>query len=159
VSVDPLGPIEAVCVSEGNVDPAIDVAASNLDEYLRTRDPKHLRFKPGMQPTKYVLRPISAMYVMDKLENMPRGSKLAMAFSVACHEVRVPAGEPLRPKRLNADPSYGVEIASDEWIETVRNKCRLSAVIEMGALALRRASLRPDELGPFDWPATVSGAP
>jgi hypothetical protein len=157
--LDPLGPIEVVCVAEGNVDPAIDVATSNLEEYARTRNPKHLRFKHGMRPTVYVLRPLKAMYVLDKLNNMPPSSRAALAFSVACHEVRLSDGEILRPGRFNADPMYGVEVAADDWIDRVAAKRRLASIAEMGLFAVRRASLTPEELGPFFSLAGASATP
>jgi hypothetical protein len=42
-------------------DPAIDQEASDMKQYLLTRDTSFLKFKPGMTPTKFYLR------------NIPRG--------------------------------------------------------------------------------------
>lgn len=46
---------QAVCVW----DPAIDVEASQLAEYIRSRDLKHLAFKGGAKAEIYHLRPIT----------------------------------------------------------------------------------------------------
>ena len=158
MAVDPTGPVDIVCVAEGNVDPSIDVDASNLDEYQHTRDPKHLRFKLGMSPTKFTMRPIKASYALDKLENMPPGSRAMLAFAAACHRVTLPDGTVLKPKKLNADAVYGVEVSDADWIDEVASRCRLVSVREMGWFAIRRAGEAAGALGPFDWPASLPGS-
>jgi hypothetical protein len=153
VAVDPLKAIEVVCVADGNVDDAIDLEKSDLDRYRETRDPRHIAFKPGMQPTKFVLRPLKLMFTVDHIEHLPAGAKASLAFMVACHEVRLPNGERLRPEKTTTNGVYSVEIAGEEWIESVAMHCRLKSIYEMGLFAIRRASLKQGELGPFDWPA------
>ena len=46
--------LKVVC----STDPAIDIAASSLRDYIRTRDLQHIKFLPGEEPTYYYLRRI-----------------------------------------------------------------------------------------------------
>ena len=80
---DLVSPLEAVC----SLDPAIDWEASDVSKYIETRDLTHLQYKPGMTPTKAVLR---ALTVADFVQLDALGTvnaKLLMAFRIACTAV------------------------------------------------------------------------
>lgn len=61
-------------------DPAIDAEASDLVEYLKTRDTKHLVYLAGAKPEVYHLRPItSEMFTWVNAPEKPE-EKFARAF-------------------------------------------------------------------------------
>ena len=151
--INPLGPIEVVCVAERNIDPAIDVEASDIDKYLLTRDPSCLVIKAGMTPTKFVLKQLKAMYLSDVIEAHSAPSRrIMLAFLTACHEVKLANGTSLVPAKLNPDPVYGVIKADEEFYQRVNDECGMDAIREMGYFIMRRAGVGAKGLGPFDWP-------
>jgi hypothetical protein len=151
MSVDPLAAIDVVPAYADTLDPAIDVAKSNLDAYKKTRNPKLLVFKEGVRPAKFKLQPIEASYLAERLDSLQLFEKLAHAFMVSCHEIELADGTKIRPDVLNDDPVHGVKVATRKWVNEVARRFRLATVYEMGSVAVQRAQLRPEELGPFDW--------
>jgi hypothetical protein len=151
MATDPLATIDVVPAYADTLDPAVDPKASNLDGYKKTRNPKLLVMREGMRPAKFKLQPIEASYLAERLDSLDLFAKLAAAFMVSCHEIELASGEKIRPAVLNDDPVHGVKVATRAWVNEVARRFRLATVYEMGSVAVQRAQLRPDELGPFDW--------
>ena len=155
MAVDPFAPIDVASAFSDTIDPAIDPARSNLDAYKKTRDPKHLVFREGMAPVRFRLQPLEAAYLAERLDSLDAFPRAMHAFLVSCHEIVLPSGEKLVPAVLNDDPVYGIKVATRKWVNEVAARFRLATVYEMGTVAVQRAQMRPEEMGPFDWPPTT----
>lgn len=134
------------------LDDAIDLTheETNLYLYRMTRNEKHLRFKPGMQPARFVVQQLKAKFVREALDAVVNErEKFALAFRAACHAVEVPGGEPLRPDGQFAEWKGGVKLASETWVDLIDETFGGEAVEEIGKIAWEMSKLKPGADGPF----------
>jgi hypothetical protein len=144
--------IEIVSAYADTMDPAIDVKASKIERYRERRDPRDLVFLPGMQPVKFRLRPLKKLYLGEVVESQHGHGKIFQAFLACCHEIAIPGEpQPMRPKSLHEDQTYGVHVAPRSWVEEVADRFSLVHVYEIGLFCIKRAQLSKAALGPFDW--------
>jgi hypothetical protein len=145
--------IEIVRVAE-MVDPAIDETTSDLKTYAKTRNPAALKFKPGQRPVLFKLRELSATFVGEELDGLEWNKRALLAFRAACHAITLADGKALAPvaKDVEEHAAHGVRVAGKEWVERVAKKIGMKSVYEAGSVAIRRAHLAEDEMGPFVWP-------
>lgn len=158
--ISPLGNIRVVSIQ----DPALDFAAMEgepMRMYIRTRDPKHLRFLPGRETeaTWYTLRPLTQA-AKSYVEDMPTEWQRWMA-AVSCSLKRVEnrvnheTGETIpgswEPENTrDVTSSLGCKVVRDEDIHTV--VAMHDHIEEMGHLVYRRGKLHPKERRAFGLP-------
>lgn len=143
-----LGPLRAVVVTLAVRDKAL---ADDMDfeAYIRTRDPALVKCKEGMQPTWFVLSPLKAEWVAEKVDSWSSDSqRFASSFLGACHVIEPgEGGEPKRaPTRMAA---YNQRVADVAWMGAAAKKYGLLAVYELGSLAWQRTQLPEGSQGPF----------
>lgn len=134
------------------LDDAIDLTSdgTNLFSYRLSRDEKHLRFKPGKQPVRFVVQQLKAKFVREALDGVVNErEKFALAFRAACHLVEIPGGEPLRPEEQFTEWKGGVKLASEAWTDLIDETFGGEAVEEIGKIAWEMSKLKPGADGPF----------
>lgn len=149
---DPLADLHAYATNDDNCDPALDADdVARLKLYRETRELADAPVKPGATPVRFVLRPIPPIVRAMSLAKMDPDARHACAFLASCHEILLPDGRELRPRKVERG-AHGALIADDAWINDVAAEFGLETVLEMGRLAYQRASLRRDARGPFWYP-------
>lgn len=143
---DPFSPLRIVSIQ----DPALDLESMGDDvaEYVKTRDESLLKFKLGMKPTWATIGNITVPYLVDAIY-ATRNEKMqaSIAFISAVHEIETPEKK-LTPKKLEP-AAYKQQIASDEWLDVVRDHIGANAILEFGRVAIKRAELPKSARGPF----------
>lgn len=144
--LDPLAPLRVVATT----DPALDTDSMGdaLVEYARSRDPELLKFKLGATPTWYVVRGMTASYLLDVVYPARGRTQQALAFLAAVHEIDLPDGRKLTPSKTDQG-AYRQRVATEEWLDQVVRAVGVSALLEVGTVAIRRAELPEDARGPF----------
>lgn len=151
--ISPLGNIRVVSIQ----DPALDLAAMEgepMRMYLRTRDPKWLRFIPGSETdaTWYTLRPLTSQamsYVEDAgTEHQKYTTALACSLARVENRVNRETGEiirePWEPQKLrDATSTLGCKVVEESEIH--RAVAMHDHIEEMGHLAYMRGKLHPKE--------------
>lgn len=160
MSNNELGPKLVILARGYSLDDAIDLAheETNLLLYRMTRLEKYLRFKPGMQPSRFVVQQLKRRFVREVIDTIVNEKeKYAAAFRAACHLVDLSPKLAKSPteKEMRADPSTfvewkgGVKIASEEWVDEIDLIFGGEAVEEVGKIAWEMSKLRPGADGPF----------
>jgi hypothetical protein len=151
---DPLAPLDCVRLN----DPAIDRDHEDTDvaEYAKTRDVKHLRFKEGMKPALFTLHAPPAAYVMASLNRHYEGApdlKFWFAFLAGCHKVTTANGEVLVPKKFDKGMAYDARIADNKsWTQTIANHFGTGPIVEMGRVIVELANMSPEDEAGFSSP-------
>jgi hypothetical protein len=143
---DPFSPLRIVSIQ----DPALDLESMGDDvaEYVKTRDESLLKFKLGMKPTIATIGSITMGYLVEAVYSSPNAKTQAtIAFLGAVHEIETPEKK-LTPKKLEQG-AYKQQIASDEWLDLVRDHIGANAILEFGRVAIKRAELPKSARGPF----------
>ncbi len=164
MSLDPTSILPVVHVG-GRGDPALDREHPDLSAavsaHARTRDAASLDAlracaKPGRKPVEFHLTPLppAAMFNLTAVED-DRQRALA-AFRASCFAVVDRDG--VRHEAKLAGGAHGgrreagtYAQAPWEWFERWATACGLDAIVEAGAVALRRAEVGPEDEG-FYWP-------
>lgn len=144
-------------------DPAIDASEAadadvpgpdeRLAEYRKTRDPKALVLKSEQKPTWFVCKPLSPTSAVG-LDGFTLLGARRMAFVLGCHEVRLPNGDVMKPKKLKAGPG-GTALPADEnaWVDEIGRRFGLETIYEIGSVIYERARLPESARGPFSYRA------
>lgn len=138
-----------------SADPALDadalrapckfagVESSLLVAYLQTRDEKHLRFKDGVKPRWFRLRPIKARELNSLVRDAsePTGEELWTIARRCLEGVEDPSGELMLGDEDFAllDAMRGTKIVTDDAMEKLANVVGLEGVREIGYAVLVRA--------------------
>ena len=164
---DPLTPFRVCRINDQCRDPAINIKAmleaqsdhvnedgepmTKFAAYLTTRDERHLILREGMTPTWFVVKRLSAVWVVRNLDAAHAGARVRdeRAFRTACHEVLRPDGTRLVPTK---EPEGKPACATDEWPETVAGEVGMQTVLEIGRVAHDFATLPKGQSGPFSFP-------
>jgi hypothetical protein len=144
--IDPIAPLRVVATN----DPALDLESmgDSLAEYAKTRDASLLKFKTGMQPAWFLVRGMTAVYLIDVVSTARTvRAQSALAFLACVHEVELPDGRKLAPEKI--DVANRQRVAADEWLDVAIRRFGIDAVQEIGRVAVRRAELPEDSRGPF----------
>jgi hypothetical protein len=156
--MDPLANIAIVCVDPGQIDPALDLAAMGKDalaRYRARRDPKLLRFLPGLVPTKYFLQDLPPSYCTGVIEDSTPNEPLReqAAFLSGCVKIVRANGDVLAPFPEELAPfDTRVTRAVVSWFDRASRRLGAKRLREVGRFVMSRAELPEDETGPFDWP-------
>lgn len=150
---DPLAPLDAVRLN----DPAIDTDNDECDvnEYAKTRDEKHLRFKEGMKPARFTLTPPPSAYVLAVLNRSYDGNadlKFWFAFLAGCHKVTLPSGEVIVPKRFEKMAYDARQADPKSWTQTITNHFGTKVITEMGRAICELANMSPEDEAGFSSP-------
>jgi hypothetical protein len=153
---EPADDVEPPTVAEGG-EPLYGNAM--LARYRKTRDVRELRFKTGMEPTKFILKHLPAAALPTIKRFAGNEEELAqMCFTYACHEIHSSGEKAMKPnpKRM-AKAAMGI-LAADpvEWIGRVKDRFGTAVVTEVGLVIERRTRLAKGAWGPFSWPATLA---
>jgi len=161
---DPTSILAVVHVG-GRGDPALDrespdlsaaVTAHARDRDAASLDALRLCAKTGRRAHEFHLTPLppAAMFNLTALED-DRQRALA-AFRAACFAVV--DGDGVRHEAKLSSGAHGgrrevgtYTQAPFEWFERWSTACGLEAIVEAGAVALRRAEVSPEDVG-FYWP-------
>lgn len=160
--ISPLGNIRVVSAG----DPALDLGKMGdlgMAGYLRTRDPKWLKFRPGREneATWYTLRPITRAALNRYVEGANANDRARYMCALAACLVRVEnrvnheTGDtipgPWEPVKVSdATSTLGTKIVDDSEIEAVA--AADDHIEEMGHLAFSRGKLHPKERRGFGLP-------
>lgn len=161
--LNPLSPIEVLATNSAFCDTAIDSSDSpdggefasgeaRLAEYRRTRDRSALVLKPDSKPTLFVCKPLAASLVARLLDERSLPQARLGAFVLGCHEVVLPDGSKLAPKRLSPQVG-GAAAPTDEnaWVDEIARRFGLDTVYEIGSVIYERARLPESARGPFSY--------
>lgn len=147
----------------GRGDPAFDTDTDSegfalaVSEHARNRDAASLdalcAFATGQRrPVRFELTPLSpsAMY---NLTAVGASSQRAIdAFRASCFAVVDRAGVRHEAKVASAKRAAGTYALTPwEWWERWAAECGMDAIVEVGAVALARAEVSPEDAG-FYWP-------
>jgi hypothetical protein len=137
--------MKIVAANAKGMDPAIDLDKSNISEYAKTRDLKHLTFLDGMQPTFFVVKKVPATYVMSLGDQgMGPNLKKAIMFSASCHRVELGEGgvmeAELKEQKIGGAQTIQLP-ASDSWVTEITEEFGLDTVLEVGQVSIDFASL------------------
>jgi len=149
----------------GRGDPALDRESADLSAavsaHARDRSPESLDalracVRPGRRAVEFVLTPLppAAMFNLSAVEDDRQRS--LQAFRASCFAVVDGDGVRHEPKLSAGSHGGRREVgtyaqAPFEWFERWATACGLEAIVEAGAVALRRAEVSPDDVG-FYWP-------
>lgn len=162
---DPLANVfEIVLTNSTWMDPAIDMsdpddvdspsAQEALTKYRETRDMTVLRFKTDVKPTLFVCKRLPAGIVQSFLLTLAPNARALWAVLHGCHEIRMPDGSKLVPKKLERS-GHGSQIVkdphADEWLNTIRNRFGLAAIDEIGDVIYELSRLPEGAKGPFGY--------
>jgi hypothetical protein len=149
---NPLATLDAVRVSEGKLDPAINVEKSDLDAYRRTRDTDKLVMFDEPKPTVFKIKQPKAAFVMDNLARCTTDPARRMtAFQTCVHEIVLASGEVMKPASLTK-AAYGMVTADDAWLDRVRDKFGMAIIFEMGQAAIDLGQISDEDAAGFYWP-------
>lgn len=142
--------LAAVRVNPRCVDPAINVAKSNLAEYRRTRELEHLVFVEGVKPATFWLDPIAFSWVVNvcRLDGISETARYVAAFRGSCFAIDLPDGTRMVPTPGEITSNGETRYTDEAWIQRVSKRFGLLTVYELGAVALQRAEL-PEEQQAF----------
>lgn len=131
-------------------DPAINKSKSQIDEYVKTYDRKHLVFNDGSKPVVFELQPIPIEYQFSVLESptFHPQFKAYQAFKIACVKVMLPNGDVLTPKETY-EYDKEVRFARDDWAASIRSRLGAKTIVEIGNVAITKAMLPDGEFAPF----------
>ena len=167
-----------VRINPTDQDPALDFEAmlgpgrdgKPLQDYIRTRNPELLVFKPGETPTWFHVQRLSAAFVADVLDGVfPLAARRMLAFRAAVHVVALPHGETLKAHTKSTAPEgadfvcttgdHGVQVAPVDWVQETADRFGAETVQELGQVALDSARLPRGKQGPFgSWAGSAAGA-
>ena len=164
MSIDPTS-ILAVAHVGGRGDPALDRECPDLSravaDHARSRSAESLAAlracaRDGRRPVEFLLTPLppAAMFNLSAVED--ERQRALQAFRAACfavvdrdgvrHEAKLSGGA-----HAGRRESGTYAQAPFDWFERWARDCGLEAVVEAGAVALRRAEVSPDDAD-FYWP-------
>lgn len=165
MSATTLAPLELLATNEMFCDPAIDMsdpdspesgpsAEDRLSEYRRTREMAALVMRSDATPTVFVCKRLQPVLAARALDTVSTAHARINAFVFGCHEIRLPSGEIMKPRKLNAS-AYGASAPVDEaeWINAVATRFGLATVHEIGQVIYERARLPEAAKGPFSYRA------
>jgi len=137
--------MKVVLVHDKAIDPAIDTEKSDLSEYAKTRDEKHLVFLPDTRPNYFFVKKVPAAYILSLKDNS-FGTNLTktLLFTVACHRIELGDGSVMEAelKTQKIQGGNSIELpTTDKWVTEVCEEFGLEAVLEIGQVALDFGSL------------------
>lgn len=141
--------MQVIRVNAKNVDPAVSLDTSKVQEYARTRDRAHLEYLPGATPDLFQVQKLPATYLAVLSDNfaMKINQKAVMAFCMACHEVVCGDGTSIKlePSELQEVVISGKKLSlpkdTDSWIEKVTEEFGYETILEIGQVAIDFAGL------------------
>jgi hypothetical protein len=149
---DPSQPARIVRINPSQPDTAVDTAKSDMGQYAKTRDEKHLKFKDGRQPDRFVMVPLTGVYVALCLDSVPSEPlRLMLAVQASCRGVECADGS-----RMDVDTTTLDDVGIDEvklaprsWAAKLIAKFGVETLYELGRFAIARAKLPEGADGPF----------
>jgi hypothetical protein len=169
MSIDPTCILPIIHIG-GRGDPALDREHPGLSEavtlHARTRDAASLDAlracaHEGRRPVEFHLTPLSPSAMFNLSAVQDDRQRALSAFLAACftvvdrdgvrHEAKLSPGAHGGRREAGTYPT-----APWPWFERWARDCGMDAIVEAGAVALRRAEVGPDDEG-FYWP--LGGVP
>jgi len=98
-----------------SIDSALDVSSEEWDRYRETLDESHLKFKEGMQPTRFVMRKVLPFSLAKKVQNdqvTTRDGKMEVQLGFISEEVRASLVDIKNPE----------DVPQDQWIKFEKDK-------------------------------------
>lgn len=147
------GPRKVILAGRYTLDPAIDVANPECSvlTYRLTRQEEHLRFRPGKEPTRFVVQHLKRKFKTSVIDTIAgETERYSLTFAASCHLIEIPGEEPMR-----CDPSelvewvHGGKIAPESWLDKVFDRFGEAAIEEVGKIAWEMVQLPPGADGPF----------
>lgn len=121
-------------------DDAIDPMASDVDEYLKTRNPDLIHALPGQHLVAAVIKPLPvAVYAqVDTLSTVQ--AKLLQAFRIACTAVETAPGATLMPmEAVRLSDGKPHTIWGNEEFEELGRMYGIQFIYEIGTVIMERA--------------------
>ena len=118
-------------------DPAIDVAASDWDQYLKSRMHEFLKHKEGMTPVLFKINRISTDMLL-RLREFGKGDRATyryLCFLTACTEYSI-GGEV-----VSAPLIPNTNVAVDAWLDILRDEFGMDVIEEMVDVAYKFQTL------------------
>ena len=134
------------------IDDAIDLssAETNVYMYRLTRNEKYLRFKPGVEPVRFIVQHLKHSFATEALDTIAiESQRWKRAFLAACHLIEIPGEEPMRPEGELVAWTNGGKVAQQQWEDAVAERFGGQAIDEIGKIAWESTKLRPGADGPF----------
>jgi hypothetical protein len=156
--VSPSQPLVVVSLN----DPAFDRRSPRWPdacaEYLTARHPDQIAALPVVQgeaPARFTLAPLSVAALDWCRRAESPDVQRVRAFSCAVTSYTDADGHEHKPEKIvTTSDGFGEAVAS--WREHVAAEHGMSAVYELGAVAIQRAEVHPKALDPFVWPRGVA---
>jgi hypothetical protein len=98
-----------------SIDSALDVSSDDWEKYRETLDESHLKFKEGMQPTRFVMRKVLPFSLAKKVQNdqvTTRDGKMEVQLGFISEEVRASLVDIKNPE----------DVPQDQWIKFEKDK-------------------------------------
>ncbi len=149
------GPFDPIWIAQINLhkpDPALDIVAMALDEYIESRDESLVIAKPAADLAMLEVARLPWKLVA-KLDALSGNARSMFAFQAACHRVRV--GATVLEAKVTRDKVNGVLLAPDSWLDAVANHPSFGpyAILEAGEIACQFAMLTAEQKRSFRFPA------
>ena len=98
-----------------SIDSALDISSEDWERYRETLDESHLKFKDGMQPTRFVMRKVLPFSLAKKVQNdqvTTRDGKMEVQLGFISEEVRASLVDIKNPE----------DVPQDQWIKFEKDK-------------------------------------
>lgn len=159
---NPFNPLKVVRLNRRCPDTALDLQEIDVEEYKKTRDPELLKTLDDRKPTWFHIQKMPAIWVAGLgVSGLTLEQKCIVAFRAAVHIIDRPDGSQLTPASFEKPEQikgsiHKVTMADGNWFETVCDEFGYDTILEIGQIALDKATLPKDQLGPFTcWVGTV----
>jgi len=130
-----------VCVLS-KPDPAIEMSAEQLREYVRTRDPKLLHFKVNSQPFEFLCKPLPPNVLMTWVDGASNaGIRTVRAFCAGCESIKLPNGDVITPQDKPTELGFGARSYSDEWFNLAAKRVGVLRLTEIAEAIITFSSL------------------
>lgn len=142
-----LSQMKAVRINASSSDAAIDLERSDIQQYAKTRDEKHLVFSDGSAPDRFVIRKLnpSEIATINDLYAARPNQKALLAFMLAVQQIELSDGSVMEiTKEEMVETVVGgkkVTAPGDKWIERVIGEFSYDSVLEIGQVAIDFAGL------------------
>lgn len=131
-SANPFSDIEVVTLD----DPAIDLEKSDITQYSKTRDLKHLTFKEGTHPIFFAIKrlPVS-QYISIRNVRFNQILQEGLVFLYACQSYRQGS------QTYKAEIDISTNMATDAWLTQIQDEIGAVALSELLFVAERLQNL------------------
>jgi len=129
--------IEQFLLVASLTDPAIDIANSDWDQYLKSRMHEFIKAKEGQTPVLFKIKRISTDMLL-RLREFGKGDRATyryLTFLSACTEYSI-GGEVVSAELIPKS-----NVAADEWLDQLRDEFGMDVIEEMVDVAYKFQTL------------------